>query len=314
MYLEEIAENVQLENDKFECKSVLNREDVVGWLKSIAGFANATGGDFYIGVEDKTNKLIGLIIPEQFADDYVQIIESLVKNGFSKSSLNLRRGYFNISLEEIDEDDIEYFENTVFSYQTENDSEKVVAIKSRADELGNQILSFIESKYVIPFLSSVGEKAGKSVERKETQSTRTEALSFTISIPEKMDKGKSAQIVVIGASKAQALGQIQCEIDNPDIVSYADGKITALRVGQTSVKFKIIGKLEYISKHQITVIEHILVNRIELNQTSFDGLLNDSFKIVATCYPETAENIAELLKEVGMTPVQIIADICNQIK
>lgn len=37
MYLEEIVENVQLENDKFECKSVLNREDVVGSLKSIAG-------------------------------------------------------------------------------------------------------------------------------------------------------------------------------------------------------------------------------------------------------------------------------------
>ena len=59
MYLEEIIEDVQLENDKFECKSMLNREDVVGWLKSIAGFANASGGDFYIGVEDKTNKLIG---------------------------------------------------------------------------------------------------------------------------------------------------------------------------------------------------------------------------------------------------------------
>lgn len=28
-------------------------------MKSIAGFANAFGGDFYIGVEDKTNKLIG---------------------------------------------------------------------------------------------------------------------------------------------------------------------------------------------------------------------------------------------------------------
>ncbi|KIR03163.1 ATP-dependent DNA helicase [Lachnospiraceae bacterium TWA4] len=37
----------------------MNREDVVGWLKSIAGFANAKGGYFYIGVEDKTNKLIG---------------------------------------------------------------------------------------------------------------------------------------------------------------------------------------------------------------------------------------------------------------
>lgn len=59
MYLEELVEDVQLESDKFECKSKLNREDVVGWLKSIAGFANASGGDFYIGVEDKTNKLIG---------------------------------------------------------------------------------------------------------------------------------------------------------------------------------------------------------------------------------------------------------------
>lgn len=59
MYLEEIIGEIQLENDKFECKSILNREDVVGWIKNIAGFANASGGDFYIGVEDKTNKLIG---------------------------------------------------------------------------------------------------------------------------------------------------------------------------------------------------------------------------------------------------------------
>lgn len=59
MYLEEIIEDVLLESDRFECKSILNREDVVGWLKSIAGFANASGGEFYIGVEDKTNKLIG---------------------------------------------------------------------------------------------------------------------------------------------------------------------------------------------------------------------------------------------------------------
>lgn len=59
MYLEEIVNDIQLENDKFECKSKLNRDDIMGWLKTIAGFANACGGDFYIGVEDKTNKLIG---------------------------------------------------------------------------------------------------------------------------------------------------------------------------------------------------------------------------------------------------------------
>ena len=59
MYLEEIIGDTQLESDRFESKAVLNREDVIGWLKSVAGFANASGGDFYIGVEDKTNKLIG---------------------------------------------------------------------------------------------------------------------------------------------------------------------------------------------------------------------------------------------------------------
>lgn len=59
MYLEEITNDVRLESDCFECKSRLNRDDVIGWMKTIAGFANAKGGVFFIGVEDKTNKLIG---------------------------------------------------------------------------------------------------------------------------------------------------------------------------------------------------------------------------------------------------------------
>ena len=59
MYLEEIIGEIQLESEICECKSILNRDDVIGWLKTIAGFANAIGGDFYIGIEDKTHKLIG---------------------------------------------------------------------------------------------------------------------------------------------------------------------------------------------------------------------------------------------------------------
>lgn len=78
MYLEEIVKDVQLESDKFEVKSVLNRDDVLGWLKSIAGFANASGGVFYIGVEDKTNKLIG----------------------FDRRSVDNERNYFNSQVNE----------------------------------------------------------------------------------------------------------------------------------------------------------------------------------------------------------------------
>lgn len=78
MYLEEIINDIPLESDKLECKSILNRDDVVGWLKTIAGFANASGGDFYIGVEDKTNKLIG----------------------FDKKSADNERNYFNNQVNE----------------------------------------------------------------------------------------------------------------------------------------------------------------------------------------------------------------------
>ena len=59
MYLEEIVSRDVIEGIETECKARLNRDDVEGWLKSIAGFANARGGHLYIGVEDKTNKLIG---------------------------------------------------------------------------------------------------------------------------------------------------------------------------------------------------------------------------------------------------------------
>ncbi len=59
MFLEEIIKNTAFENREMECKQILNRDDIEGWIKTIAGFANAEGGTMYIGVDDKTNKLIG---------------------------------------------------------------------------------------------------------------------------------------------------------------------------------------------------------------------------------------------------------------
>ena len=53
MFLENYAEK------QFECLSALDRNECGIWLKTIAGFANADGGVFYIGVEEETNELIG---------------------------------------------------------------------------------------------------------------------------------------------------------------------------------------------------------------------------------------------------------------
>lgn len=59
MNLEEIIDASEFEDIRQECTVRLNRNDVGGWLKTIAGFSNADGGNFFVGVEDKTNKLIG---------------------------------------------------------------------------------------------------------------------------------------------------------------------------------------------------------------------------------------------------------------
>ena len=59
MYLKQLVGNAVMEDINVECKARLDRKDIVGWIKTIAGFANAEGGSFFIGVEDKTNKLIG---------------------------------------------------------------------------------------------------------------------------------------------------------------------------------------------------------------------------------------------------------------
>ncbi len=59
MLLDDIVKTDVLENFNLECKSRLSRDNVEGWLKTVAGFSNAEGGVLFVGVEDKSNKLIG---------------------------------------------------------------------------------------------------------------------------------------------------------------------------------------------------------------------------------------------------------------
>ncbi len=59
MILDEIERINFIEFFNIETKVRLDRDDSLGWLKTVAGFANAGGGILYIGVEDKTDKLIG---------------------------------------------------------------------------------------------------------------------------------------------------------------------------------------------------------------------------------------------------------------
>lgn len=59
MYLTDIYSDYSVEDTNYECKARFDRENNLGWLKTVCGFANGQGGTLFLGVEDKTNKLIG---------------------------------------------------------------------------------------------------------------------------------------------------------------------------------------------------------------------------------------------------------------
>lgn len=59
MLLEELIPDAGLEDYRTEYKRQLNRDDILSWLKTAAGFANADGGNLYVGVDDETHTLLG---------------------------------------------------------------------------------------------------------------------------------------------------------------------------------------------------------------------------------------------------------------
>ena len=80
MTLEEIYPNYKIENLEYECKSILNRDNTLDWLKTVCGFSNAKGGSLFLGVENGTNKLIGYDLKS--ADKEKIYFYNTIKNHF----------------------------------------------------------------------------------------------------------------------------------------------------------------------------------------------------------------------------------------
>ncbi len=59
MILSDLIPEFICEDEKNECKARLDRTNLLGWLKTIDGFANNEGGTLYLGVEDKSYEVIG---------------------------------------------------------------------------------------------------------------------------------------------------------------------------------------------------------------------------------------------------------------
>lgn len=81
MKIEELIDGIGLETDKVEFKKRLgNRDDQekTNWLKEIVAFANSSGGNIYIGVDDKDHKIHPLS-PSEF-DKTANLVYSEIKS------------------------------------------------------------------------------------------------------------------------------------------------------------------------------------------------------------------------------------------
>lgn len=74
MFLSDIVKDFIGEDIKNECKIKLDRENVLGWLKTIDGFANSEGGTFYLGVRDKRMNLLDTIKKNWIQKKYICLI------------------------------------------------------------------------------------------------------------------------------------------------------------------------------------------------------------------------------------------------
>ncbi len=84
MKFEEIYPGINIETDRVEFKGILlegsgkdGQNMEMTWLKSIAAFANCEGGSIFVGVEDKTHKIVSL--SQQEADKQALLVQREIR-------------------------------------------------------------------------------------------------------------------------------------------------------------------------------------------------------------------------------------------
>ena len=84
MFIEELFPSENLETKYTEFKGIIkegpNRDGKpleYNWLKEIVAFANTEGGNIYVGVEDRSHKVLSL--DHQSADDIIKMVHRLIK-------------------------------------------------------------------------------------------------------------------------------------------------------------------------------------------------------------------------------------------
>ncbi len=84
MLINEIVDSAYLESDTIEYKGIIKEGKdkdgkplEIGWLKTLVAFSNTKGGTLFIGVEDKTHKVVAL--DQKCADNVILMVHRQIK-------------------------------------------------------------------------------------------------------------------------------------------------------------------------------------------------------------------------------------------
>lgn len=84
MFFEQVFPDNNIETDEVEFKGILNvgkndngESKEISWVKTLAAFANTKGGSLFVGVEDKTHKIVSF--DHKTADRQILLIHEVIK-------------------------------------------------------------------------------------------------------------------------------------------------------------------------------------------------------------------------------------------
>ena len=80
MFIQDLVPNVNIEDVNTEFKGIIEEGEgrEIAWVKTIAAFANTAGGTLYVGVDDKSHKVLAL--DHKTADRVVQTFHRQIQN------------------------------------------------------------------------------------------------------------------------------------------------------------------------------------------------------------------------------------------
>lgn len=259
------------------------------------------------GVAEPVNKLeFGFYISSDCEGLRNDLWKSFAAHEFDTRFLTRKVPFFNIVLQEIEDDEAEYFEHDYFAFAAEKTvgTRPVFTADDPAAFVGG-ILAFIRDKYLIPFISKYHANPAAMHDKVVTQEK-----NYSISLPQCLYVGDRVPLNVEGVCYGEVKGDLEFVCDKKDIVQFTDGSLVALSPGVANICFRIKGSLDNtVATGSISVSEHVYVRNITIPDRPDFLYVGESFYLNVNCIPVHAENAKDLRITSENRQVLTVSDI-----